>query len=47
MGAKELQVIRAEQCECAHAEFAIKEVVIKSKVVVTLNQKSKIWGYKS
>ena len=33
--------------ECAHAEFAIKEVVIKSKVVVTLNQKSKIWGYKS
>ena len=33
--------------ECAHAEFAIKEVLIKTKVNVTLNQKSKIWGYKS
>ncbi|MDP1683499.1 MAG: HD domain-containing phosphohydrolase [Burkholderiales bacterium] len=33
--------------ECAHAEFAIKEVLIKSKVVVTLNQKPKIWGYKA
>ena len=33
--------------ECAHSEFAIKEVLIKSKVNVTLNQKPKIWGYKA
>ncbi len=33
--------------ECAHSEFAIKEVLIKSKVAVTLNQKPKIWGYKA
>lgn len=33
--------------ECGHAEFAIKEVLIKSKVVVTLNHKPKLWGYKT
>ncbi len=33
--------------ECVHAEFAVKEVLIKSKVNVTLNQKPKIWGYKT
>ena len=32
--------------ECAHAQFAIKEVLIKSKVNVTLNKKAALWGYK-
>lgn len=32
--------------ECAHAQFAIKEVLIKTKVNVTLNKKAALWGYK-
>ena len=32
--------------ECAHAQFTIKEVLIKSKVNVTLNKKAALWGYK-
>ena len=32
--------------ECAHAQFAIKEVLTKSKVNVTLNKKAALWGYK-
>ncbi|MBT9614128.1 MAG: HD domain-containing protein [Burkholderiales bacterium] len=33
--------------DCGHTEFAIKEVLIKSKVEVTLNHKPKLWGYKT
>lgn len=32
--------------ECALPQFAIKEVLIKSKVNVTLNKKAALWGYK-
>ena len=32
--------------ECSHAQFAIKEVLIKSKINVTLNKKAALWGYK-
>ena len=32
--------------ECTQEMFAIKEVLIKSKVDVTLNKKAALWGYK-
>lgn len=33
--------------DCANPEFAIKEVLIKSKVDATLNNKASLWGYKT
>lgn len=33
--------------DCTQAQFAIKEVLIKSKVDVVLNNKAALWGYKS
>ena len=32
--------------DCSHAQYAIKEVLVKSKVNVTLNKKATLWGYK-
>lgn len=32
--------------ECVHPQFAIKEVLTKAKVDVTLNNRAALWGYK-